>query len=493
MASQPSLKKNYAYNIAYQLLAILVPFITTPYVSRVLGADRIGTYSFSLSVVTYFMLLSALGVQGYGSREIARLRDDKRECGKAFWELAFIVCVTTFVCTVAWVILAYNTPKQTAYFLGFTPMLISVAFDISWLYLGLEKMANVVLRNSVIKLLGVVMLFVLVRTPDDLMVYILINSSVQMVGNATMWINLPTLVGQPCLRFKKLAHHLEETTVYFIPALATTLYTVLDKTLIGLITSDTFQNGYYEQADKVVRMAMTLTFTSVNLVMGARLSYLFEKGAVDEAQMRAHNSLDFVLLIAFGFAFGIWSMADPFVALFFGGGYESVGGLLKIMCPLIVIVAVSNCLGSQYYTPSGRRGQSARYIVTGAGANLIVSLTLIPSLGMYGAAIGSMAAEVLISFLYLARCDGFVKPHVVWSCSWKRALAGSLGLACIIGCRCAFGLTAPVGLCMQAVIFCAAYSLGLLLLRDGMVLRIIDLVCDKIRQGKTHGGNCRRE
>ena len=476
MTEQPNLKKNYAYNMAYQVLALLVPFVTIPYVSRVLGASGVGTYSFSLSAVTYFMMVAALGVQGYGSREISRLRDDRARYSKEFWEISLLVGLTTVACTVAWVCLAFASTGYTLYFMGLAPMLVSVAFDISWFYIGLEKMGHVVLRNTIVKVLGVVLLFALVRTADDLMTYILINSCVQLAGNASMWATLPGMVDRPRLREMKLGLHFKETLVYFVPALATTLYTVLNKTMIGLITGDPFQNGYYEQADKVIRMAMTLTFTSVNVVMGARLAYLFEKGAVDEARERAHKSLDFILLLAYAFTFGIAGVASFFVPVFFGEGYEPVILLLWLMCPLIVVIGVSNCLGTQYYTPSGRRAQSARYILIGAASNIALSLALIPPLGMYGAVAGSAAAEVLITTLYIARCNRFIKLSAVWTRSWKRIIAGLFGMMVAMGCATILELPGIAVLLVQVVIFAIVYFGLLSIMQNNMMFYLFGWV-----------------
>lgn len=473
--SQPSVKKNYAYNMAYQVLALLVPFITIPYVSRVLGADGVGTYSFSLSIVTYFMLASALGVQGYGVREIARSRDDFDLCSKLFWGITLTIALTTGACAIAWVGLSFAFPESTLLFLAFTPMLVSVAFDISWFYVGLEKMGHVVLRNTIVKLLGVVLLFALVHSPDDLIVYILINSGVQLAGNLSMWFTLSGLVSSPSFKDANLRRHFRESLVYFVPTLATSLYTVLDKTLIGVITGDSFQNGYYEQADKVVRMAMTLTFTSVNLVLGARLAYLFEKGEVDEARERALRSLDFIMLLGCAFAFGIAGVADTFVPLFFGVGFEPVANLLRFMCPLILIIGVSNCLGSQYYTPSGRRAQSARYIVVGAVCNIALSLALIPFLGMYGAVIGSTAAEVLITVLYIVNCNRFFTWRAIWSRTWPRVVAGVLAIAVALTCDALLAMGSLEMLIVQAIAFGVVYLAVLAIMKDKMLADVLNM------------------
>ena len=85
--SKPSIKKNFIYNIFYQVLAIIVPLITSPYLARVLGAEKIGINTWTYSVVFYFMIFATLGVNNYGNRSIAYIRDDKNELSRKFWSI----------------------------------------------------------------------------------------------------------------------------------------------------------------------------------------------------------------------------------------------------------------------------------------------------------------------------------------------------------------------------------------------------------------------
>ena len=89
-----SIAKNYIYNLLYQMLTIVLPLITTPYLSRVLGAESIGIYGYTLSIVTYFVLFGSLGIAMYGQREIAYLQNDKEKCSKTFWEIVIIRFIT---------------------------------------------------------------------------------------------------------------------------------------------------------------------------------------------------------------------------------------------------------------------------------------------------------------------------------------------------------------------------------------------------------------
>ena len=145
-------------------------------------------------------------------------------------------------------------------------------FDISWLYAGIEQFRYTVVQNSIFKLLGIIALFIFVKDKSHVAVYTLIMSLSMLLGNLSMWIYLPKFIDKVQLKNIHLMHHIKETLIYFIPTIATSIYTVLDKTLIGAITQNSKENGYYEQATRIINMAKSVTFSGLNSVLGARIS-----------------------------------------------------------------------------------------------------------------------------------------------------------------------------------------------------------------------------
>jgi O-antigen/teichoic acid export membrane protein len=428
--NEPSIKRNYFYRLFYEILTLITPFITTPYVSRVLGADGIGIYSYTSSIMSFFVLFAALGTASYGEREIAQHRIDSKLTSKLFWEIECLSVLTTAVCLLVWVVLIVLDLHYRYYFIALIPVLLATAFDISWFFTGLEQVKYIVLRNSYCKLLGIALLFLLVKNKDDLITYMVINSGITLLGNLSMWVYLPRFLVRIKFSTVNLKRHFQETLIYFIPTIATSIYTVLDKTLIGVITQDVFQNGYYEQAMKVIRMTQTLVFSAINSVLGARISYLFAENRIDEIHNRISQSMNFILFLGFGCTFGIIGIADTFVPVFFGKGYTPVVTLLYCLAPIIIIIGISNCLGSQYFTPSGQRKRSAKVIVLGSVINLVFNLILIPRFLALGAAMASLLAEATITFLYVSMSDDFMTFRLIYKYSWKRVLAG--GLMCVL-------------------------------------------------------------
>ena len=215
-----------------------------------------------------------------------------------------------------------------------------------------------------------------------------------------MWSYLPKFLVKVDWKLLSVKRHYRQTFVYFIPTIATSIYTVLDKAMIGWITQNDFENGYYEQATKILNICKTLVF-SINTVVSSRISFLFAKEAHVEIKQKLETTMNFILFLSIPITFGLIGVAKRFVPLFFGKGYDETIAILCFMSPLMIIIGISNCLGSLYFTPSGQRARSNKGIVTGAVVNLVLNLILIPFFASRGAVIASVVAESTITGIYL--------------------------------------------------------------------------------------------
>lgn len=478
----PSIRKNYTYNLIYQVMTLLTPFITTPYLSRVLGPDGTGIQSYTNSVVQYFAIAAALGTASYGQREIAMHRDDREALNRLFWEIELLCAGTTAVCLVFWLGVIGCSKEYAPYYAALSMTLIAVAFDISWFFGGLEEYGLIVLRNMAVKCVGIVLLFLFIRTKNDLLLYVALTAATGLLGNISMWGYLKPFVGKPDIRQLKPLSHLKETLVYFIPTIATSVYTILDKTMLGWFTDgDKSQNGYYEYATGFVNMSKILIM-SFNAVMSARMSYLFGAGKLDEVRERLRGSLDFVLLLAIPITLGLSGIAAGFVPWFLGDAYLPVIPLMYVCAPLVLVVGLSDCLGSQILTPAGLRAQSGRAIVGGAVVNFILNLILIPKFQSYGAAAASVAAECFITLLYLRLGKGFVTLPLLWKCIWRRLIAG----VCMFISVAVLGRTlvklwgySPAVTFLQIGAGAVVYGMILLVLRDPFIWKQVERIIKK--------------
>ena len=432
-------KRNYILNTSFQVLRLIVPLVVTPYISRVLGAEGVGTFSYTYSIQYYFSLFAALGVSAYGGREIARCQGQPRQYSLLFWEIKLLSLVTALVSMLAWGLFVWQVQEYRLYYWILSMYLLASALDISWFYIGLERFPEITIRNIVIRLLEVALVLLLVKKAEDLYIYFFIMAGGTLVGNLALWPGMRKLLVRVPWSELRIFRHFKNTLIYFLPTIATSIYTVLDKSLIGLITKDVAENGYYEQATKVIDILKAVVFVSLNAVLGPRCTNLYAKGKVEEIKGILRGSVDFMLLLGIGAVFGLIGVANLFVPWFFGDGFDRVGILLKCLAPIIVVITISNSLGYQYYDPAGQRLKSAKFLMIGAGCNLMLNCLLIPRLQSVGAVIGSVLSEVVISALYLKNCEGYLRFGQILAMGWKKVVAGGLMLVVLLyrsaGCQ----------------------------------------------------------
>ena len=467
--SEKSLKKNISLNLFYQIFLIITPFITAPYLSRVLEADGIGVCSYTTSIQAFFALFAVLGKSSYGLREIARCRDDRAELSRTFWEIELLSVITSLICIAIWIVFALHSDSYEILFLILTINFLFSVFDISWFYAGLEEFKYTIIRNIIFKLLGIILIFVFVRQKSDVWIFVLINSVSNALGALSMWLYLRNFLIKFSIRELRVFRHLKETLVYFVPTISSSVYTYLDKAMIGGITHDEFENGYYEQATKIISIAKSIGVYAVTGVMGSRMAYMFKVSQKKEILSVIEKSFDFILLLSIGLCFGIFAVADYFVPVFFGNGYERTVPVLQILCPIVVIVGISNCLGTHYYTPAGFRGKSSVFIIIASVCNLIFNCIFIPLYGSFGAAFGSVLAELIVAALYFAFCKGYCTLKVLIKLSWKKVCAG---LIMLVALRLMVVRLMPsiIGLILVVGTGIAVYFLVLFILRDSALI-----------------------
>ena len=412
--SKKSAKKNYIYNMIYQVFALIVPLVVTPYVSRVLGSDGIGEYSFSYSIISYFILVGAFGFGYYAQREIARYQNDRYEQTKIFWE---IMLCRLFTVALALVInnifvLTHLYGDYTILMAIFNINIVATMIDIAYFYQGNEEFKLIAIVNVIVKALGVAAVFIFVKTESDVWIYTLCNCGILLGANLLLWCILPKKLVKVNYKELHVFRHFVPSLRLFIPTIAVSVYTMLDRTLIGVIvTSETtktmadgtvklvknsdIQNGYYEQSEKIVKMALTV-LTSLGTVMIPKNSFYFKNGQYDKVRENIIGALKFVFIIGLPIMFGLMAIAHNFSPWFFGPGYEEVPLIIMIFSPLIMAIGMNNVFGIQYLLPAGKDNIYAFSVLFGAIINLTLNLIMIPFYGALGAAIASVIAETLI-------------------------------------------------------------------------------------------------
>ena len=390
-----SIAKNYIYNLIYQMLTILLPLITTPYLSRVLGAEPIGIYGYTISIVTYFILFGSLGVAMYGQREIAYLQQDKKARSKTFWEIVIIRTITLSISILIFYLVYGRTGEYAVYYKILIVQLVATIFDISWLFQGIEEFDKTVIRNLIVKMLSLIFIFVLIKTPNDLWKYFAIYVGAELIGNITLWFYIPQYLEKVSINELNFKRHIKPTLAMFVPQIAIQIYTVLDKTMIGKITNDMTEVGYYEQAQKIVKAALTVV-SALQLVMNSRIANAYATNDKKEVKQCLEKSFHFVWFLAIPMMFGLIAVAPKFVPWYYGEGFDRVTPILIATAPILIALGLNGITGVQYLVQIGKQNIFTISVTAGAVVNVLLNLVLIHFLGGVGATIASVIAEIVI-------------------------------------------------------------------------------------------------
>ena len=432
--AKKSITRNYIYNMIYQVLILVLPLVTTPYLSRVLGAEGIGIYGYTYAVVTYFILFGSLGVAMYGQREIAYAQENIEARKKTFIEIVLFRFITIAIATVFYYFFFIKGAEYQIYYQILLLELIAAAFDISWFFQGMEEFKRTVTRNVLVRICSVSLVFILVKTKEDLAKFTLIYSLADLIGNLSLWLYVPKYVKGVKVKNINAFRHLPQIILLFIPQIANQIYKILDTTMIGALVADKAETGYYEQGQKVIRFLLTVV-TSLGVVMVPRMASTFMSGDNEKIKDYLKMSFRFVFFLAFPIMFGITSIAESFVPVFFGEGYDKVVILISIISPILLLMGMANVLGTQYLLPTKRQKEYTISVVIGLIVNFILNYILIKQYASIGASIATVISElvvVVIQYQYIKKDINF---KTLLNLAWKYLVAGLTMFAVCFGVR----------------------------------------------------------
>lgn len=390
-----NLKKNFFYVFLQQFLLIGLPFLTIPYVSRVLGPDGVGHYSYSFSIVTLVINIFLLGSNLYSTREIAKVKNDRGKLSKTFVEITTIRILLLSIALIIYVIGCFTIFKGDPIFYLQTIHLVAALFDITWFFQGLELFKKVVIRNISVKLVGFAFIFLLVHDKDDVWLYTLIMGASVLIGNLLLIFGLQKyLTVSPSVSKENLKVHFRQMLLLFIPALSGMIYSVMDKTMLGLL-STVQQVGYYEQSYKIVYM-ITSILNITGIVMLPRASALIAKKQFDKLKYAIERGIAINLFISLPMTFGLFAISSNFVIWFLGSSFKESILICMVMSPIILFKSLGVIFGSWYLVPMEKNKEYTLPIVIGAIFNIILNLILIPFFGALGAAISTVLTEGFI-------------------------------------------------------------------------------------------------
>lgn len=483
-----SIKLNYIFNAGYQIFTIIVPLITAPYISRALGADGVGTYSYTFAIVSYFTLASTLGAGAFGNRQIAILQDNPIERSIEFWNVFIFRSFSTLIVTAFYLLYVIFIAQDKQIALLQSLYLLAVLIDTSWFLQGMELFKTISIRNFIFKIINVICIFAFVKSREDLPIYILCLAGITVISNlAVLPYTAKHIVKVPIKKLKPLKNTKQILQLFF-PTIACNLYAIIDKSMIGWF-STSVENGYYEQADKIINMSLMLII-ALSGVMLPRIANEVSKGNNDSVKMHMEKSCHLVWILGFPFTFGLIAISDFFVPIFFGEGYDKVKILLPVMSCLFILKGLNNTIGYQYLIATGKQNIYNRIILIGGAVNITANLLLIPKLYSMGATIGSIISEAIICILLMSYVSNKklleIKPIFASSVKCFASSLVMFAMLLLIKHFYADKIANLFYLIVTIIIAAIIYAVGLLELKDVLVADVLNSFLDKFRLKKSN-------
>lgn len=467
--NKATVKKSYLYSLIYQLTTILVPIITTPYLTRVIGADGIGRISYIESIVSYFLLFAAFGISTFAQREISYHQNDKEKCTIIFWENVIRNIFTTSIVLVFYIPLIIFTKEKL--YLIFVLTIINVVFDLTWFFQGLEEFKVVCIKSTIVKIFQTILIFVLITKPEDISLYVWLICGATILRSISL---LPSLRNK-LIKIKMSDLHplnnFKTISLLFLPSIAVQLYTILDKTMIGVITNSDFQNGYYELAIRIVKLSTTI-ITIIGTVMSPRIASFVSEGKIDEAREYIYKSFRFVWMLGIPMCIGLFLVSKNFVGWYFGDGYDDVVILIRILSFLTIIIGCSNVIVVQFLIPIKKEKIFTIVAFSAAGINVCANSLLIYFFSAIGAAIATIIAESFITIVLFIYLRKYLKLTRVFLSCWKYLLSGIV-MACVLIIEDMFFQSTIFNTCIIVFSGASVYLISLLLMKDSFLVENI--------------------
>lgn len=474
-----NLKKNLGYQTIFQILNTCIPLITSPYLARVLGAEMQGIFSYTQSIVNYFTLFAMLGVENYGTRTIANCGDDREKRSKAFWNIYFFQMCCTLLSIGIYVFYLTKICSQNVY-IAFLQIfyILGALVDINWLFFGVEKFKTTVSRNMIIRITSVVLILSTVRKPSDLWIYTMIMAGSTFLSNIILWFFALKEIDVKAIRTiskNEVVKHIKPNLVLFVPLMAMSVYHIMDKTMLGLLSTYK-QVGYYYNADKIINIPIGILI-GIGTVMLPRMTALNSNGLINEAKNLFLLSIELIVAVSSAMACGIFAISVEFTPFFFGSGYDECIRVIMMLSPILVIKGLSLVARMQYLIPNQKEKIFIESVFWGAGINLIVNLRLILRLGALGAAIGTMVAELASCFWQYKKINKYISCSSVIYKSMIYILFGAVMIAAvrIVACMFCGGIVSLVFEILTGVVVYSLLCIGYWKLTKNKILSIIKL------------------
>lgn len=479
-----SIKNNFLLNLSTTITGLLFPLITFPYASRILMADGIGQVQFFQSIIDYVSLCTALGIPLYAVREIARIRDNKELRSRTTIEILLLHAILTLVGYIVVFILAKTVAKieidASLFFLLSTTLFFNT-IGVAWFYQAIEDFKYITLRSLFVRILSLVALFIFVKTKQDLFYYagILVIGTVG--NNIFNFFRLRKYIKLSKGEFKRLnlLRHLIPALKIFILNLVISIYVNLDSVMLGFLKNEE-SVGYYAAATRLTKAILGIV-SSLGAVLLPRFSNMITNGQKEEFQLLANKAASFTIALSLPMSVGLIFMAAPIIHIFCGNGFEPSILTLKLVAPIVLFIGLSGIIGMQILYPQGREKYVIISTMVGGCINLLINYLLIPQYGQYGAALGTVIAEFMVTVIMILLGRKYL-PINILSKQNLHYLIGSIVISILLAFLFVFPLHEVNYLLIGILLSVIVYYAYLLMIKDTLALQLKKLLLSIFKQ-----------
>lgn len=433
-SSAPSLKANFTYSLLYQLLILVLPLITLPYVSRIFGSENIGKYTYVHAFADYFVLGSMLGINTHGKRTIAAVRNNKEELSRTFCELFVLQLIPSLFFSSIYILycLLFVRSNRIIYLLH-SLYVISSIFNINWFCSGMENFRLITIRNTIVHVASTISVFLFVRTNSDLWIYTLILCSATFFSYISIWPYTLKTIHRTGIDIQGTLRHLRPILVLFIPVIANSIYHLMDKLMLGALVSEK-EVGLYDCACRIVIVPSVIIGAVIATIM-PRISNLYANRNHESANKLMDDMALITTLMGCAMAFGLSAVGYDFAILFYGKDFSRTGIFIVILCPAILFRCLSGIIRSLHIIPTGKDRIYVISIVSGAAINLIINAILIPRFSGFGAITGTLVAELLVMCLQMFLCRSDINLRKYMINTVYLSITGTVMFLCVSALR----------------------------------------------------------
>lgn len=402
---------NMVSNGLFQILMILIPLITTPYISRIFNPSQIGIFATTYSFVSFFVVLASFGIPVYGSRLIAQSKN-KIDRSENFFELWFIQLLTSSFLFILVNIFAFLLFKNMKYYIFLQSFLLLInIFDISWFFIGIEEIRKNIIRNFVSKIFATCLIFIFVKNEDHLSLYIIFNCLGMFLGNLTMIFQVLKYI-----EFKGIKKRLKKLTILnsfrlLIPVSVETGKNSASRWIL-LYLSNAFQAGIFDQGMKIISM-LTAIVTSMANAVAPRMSYMVSIGQKKDLGNFFFKFLKYIDYFSIILMIGMNCTSTSFVRIFFGSGYEDVETILRVGSFSIILYTINQFLCKGFLIPLAMDREYIKVTTYSALLLLLSNILLVRNFGAEGSIFAFLFASIITLLTSMMYLKNIINPKTI--------------------------------------------------------------------------------